>query len=270
VNDAALKDIVNRSGFPLQLRVGALVEEATKTHGWRVKYTEHAWRDLESGSTGFVDLLLEDRHGTSTMVVECKRALETAWVFLVPSLQVHQRSHCMAWANCSVGDQVRYSGWHTLQVDPRTAESSYCVVAQGGGKNSQSLESIASDVVQSTRALADAERLPARRGPSDVHCYFSSIVTTASLRVCAFEPGSISLDDGKLDMANFTSVPYLRFRKQLDVVPVSELTAPAGRANDGSLAYTRERTVFIVNAQHLTEFLSEFETQMRELSPYLR
>ena len=81
MDDQKLIDAVNRSGFPLQIKTAALVEQFVERHGWRVRYSEHSWRS--ANDDGFIDLVLEDRHGTGVLVVECKRVLNASWVFLV-------------------------------------------------------------------------------------------------------------------------------------------------------------------------------------------
>ena len=82
-------ETVNKSGFPLQIRVAYEVETTRNQHGWRVLHEEHSWVNKHSGTDGFIDLVLEDQHKVSKMVVECKKAWKSSWIFLVPT-----ENHC--------------------------------------------------------------------------------------------------------------------------------------------------------------------------------
>jgi len=77
-----LADIVNESGFPLQIGVANLVK--TNNPGWVVLYAEHAWQNPNDQSSGFFDLALQNPYGSGVLVVECKRVQHTDWIFLQP------------------------------------------------------------------------------------------------------------------------------------------------------------------------------------------
>jgi hypothetical protein len=36
-------DVVDRSGYPLQMAIAHAVEARSSAHGWHVLYDEHAW-----------------------------------------------------------------------------------------------------------------------------------------------------------------------------------------------------------------------------------
>ena len=93
VDKEKLKQIVNSSGFPLQIGIEHFVEKTSENHGWKVLYREHSWNNPESNISGFVDLVLADESGTSIMVVECKRVQNTNWIFLLPSERQKRRRH---------------------------------------------------------------------------------------------------------------------------------------------------------------------------------
>jgi hypothetical protein len=80
-------------------------------------------------------------------------------------------------------------------------------------------------------------------------------VTTAELRVALFEPKAISLTEGSLPVdTSFKTVPFLRFRKSL--------TSRVNSRGEHSLKAAHEateRTVFVVNAEGLLEFLQRWE-----------
>ena len=77
----SLEKHVNNSGFPLQIGLAHQVKSTTSRHGWKVLYQEHSWKN--ESEAGFIDLVLEDKHRTWLMNIECKRVLDTSWLFLV-------------------------------------------------------------------------------------------------------------------------------------------------------------------------------------------
>ena len=68
-NNAAQLDVVNRSGYPLQIALAEAVRSDYETHYWKVLYEEHAWRSSEG--EGFIDLVLEQDNLQAVLVIEC-------------------------------------------------------------------------------------------------------------------------------------------------------------------------------------------------------
>lgn len=249
-----LEELANQSGFPLQIGISTLVQRTTESHHWRVIYTEHSWKNPTDGASGFVDLVLERwPHRRWVLVIECKRVLESSWIFLNPKATVTRRSHAKAWVTKYADGSWTKFEWSDLNLDPTTPESQYCVVPGQDSKSKPMLERVASELVSATEALAFEEKL--LRGP--LRIYFSVIVTTAGLKVCSFDPERISIKDGKIPASEFSDVRYVRFRKQLSPLVTTDGWLPL----DGSsaLASSKERTVFVVNSEAFSEFLSEFE-----------
>ena len=125
------------------------------------------------------------------------------------------------------------------------------------------LERIAANVASATEAVASEERFFQLHQPEALRMYFSVIVTTAKLKVCAFDPAQITITDGKLADADFHDVPYVRFRKQLST-RVGKLDGFVSSMRH-SMASARERTVFVVNSDEFVSFLSEFEVDNSSL-----
>ncbi|MDM0010142.1 hypothetical protein QTI51_37365 [Variovorax sp. J22G73] len=249
--------VLNESGFPLQIALEHLVR-TTAPGGWRMRYSEHAWRGQSDAQAGFIDLVVQNQYDTAVMVVECKRVYDASWLFLSSQGTARSRAHCKGWVSHCQGNSFKFFGWEDFSVDPQTPEASFCAIRdQDANGRRPMLERIASEVVASTEALALQERslhIP----PSSrlFRMYFNVIVTTAPLLVAHFEPAKISLAEGILEGASFTEVPFLRFRKQLlDASTPAELLD----YQNGAVAGSRESTVFIVNAEHFAEFLREFE-----------
>lgn len=260
VGNEKLKDAVNKSGFPLQIGLEHLVNETCASHGWKVIYSEHSWKNLTDGNSGFIDLVLENQYRTSVLIVETKRTLETSWIFLIDDPKQLSRRHAKSWLMRYLkngGGLTTYFGLKELTLEPTTPESQYCVVGSGDSKNQPILERIASDVVSSTEGFANEEKELRRKDNSTFRMYFSVIVTTAKLQVCSFNPADVSIKDGTIKNAKFEEVPYLRFRKQLtshhDVPESNEV------GDYRAFALEKESTVFVVNAESLPIFLSEFD-----------
>lgn len=252
-----LTDIVNQSGFPLQMRMVALVEKTRSKHGWNVRGIEHSWKNQFDDDSGFVDLVLVDHYGTSIMLVECKRVLDSSWIFLKQKADGAERWHAKAWVTRYAGESLKHAGWVDLTLDPPTPECEFCVVPGQDPKSKPMLERVAGELVSATEAYALEEQVHQVIRSDSFKMYFSVIVTTATLQVCTIDPEEVSLHDGKVAAAEFAEVPFVRFRKQLSTRPV-----PArANANDSfyDFARAKEHTVFVVNAASLPQFLSEFE-----------
>ena len=250
-----LRDQVNRSGFPLQIAIEHAISSSGGVNGWQVYSREHSWKNEASGTNGFIDLVLIDQYRTSMMVIECKRVQNSHWIFLNPTNKQNNRRHARTWITLVEGGEAKNFDWADIAIDPSTPESEFCVVAGQDPKSKPMLERVAADLTEATEGFAreDLSVLAAQNG--DLRLYYNVIVTTAELKVCDFLPDTISLSKGTIDEANFRTVPYLRFRKQLSVNREVKDVSRYG----GSLFREKENTVFIVNSEHVIEFLNEYD-----------
>ena len=82
--------------------------------------------------------------------------------------------------------------------------------------------------------------------------YVPVIVTNAELAVCSFDARSISLETGEVGEPALRPVECVRFRKSFSLVE----PAHSGRRGLDALAQDSERTVFVVRATSLVQFLS--------------
>jgi hypothetical protein len=262
-----LTDIVNQSGFPLQVGLTDLIQKSTDQHGWKVRFTEHSWKNDLDKESGFIDIVIEDRHCTSIMLIECKRVLDSSWIFIVPKSKLMPRRHVKAWVTRFVGKEFKHIFWADLSLSPSSFETEFCVVPGQDSKSKPMLERVAADIVSATEALALAERDCQAQLKDSLKMYFSVIVTTAKLQVCSFEPGKVSLSDGKVAETEFVEVPYIRFRKQLSTRPT--LIPLYSVRGFHELVRAKEHTVFVVNAQALTEFLTDFEVDESALRNFI-
>lgn len=256
-DDADALKVLNDSGFPLQIAVARAIDSTTASHGWKVRHEEHAWFNDDDQSKGFIDLVITDQRNCVSAVVECKRVRNTSWLFLHPDGEGSTRRHAKLFATKFDNDGLVACDWTDIAIDPPCPEAMFCTVrGQGAGERSTMLERIGGELVSATEAFAYEERDFRRRGES-VRIYLSVLVTTADLKVATFAPDQIALDDGILPEANFTKVPYVRFRKQMSQrsIPLTQ----ADYENHTRVDYRRENTVFVVRANALADFLKSID-----------
>lgn len=249
--------IANDSGFPLQIAVETQVSQSTGSHGWKVRYSEHSWVNHADDTSGFIDLVLQDKHKGTFLVIECKRKNET-WVFMHTDGTAVKRRHAKAWvAHYSDGSMRRF-GWTDVTPDPDCPEAMFCAVrGQSTSDKITMLERIGSDLVSATESLAQEERDFRQQNQESIRLYFNVVVTTAELKIAKFSPGDISLLNGTLADAQIEDVPFIRFRKQLSTR--GGLFNPQDFANGIDPAYAKESTVFVVRASELLQFLHQFQ-----------
>jgi len=252
-----MKGHVNSSGFPLQIAIRNFVNETCSQHGWRTRYTEHSWKNKSTGESGFIDLVIGDQHGTNFLVVECKRVKDTSWIFLIEEQESKLRRHAKCFVFNKSGAELKRFEWLDLALEPSTPQSQFCVIPGTDNRSQSLIERASAELVSATEALAFEDKSLSLNDRDHLKIYFNVIVTTAKLQVCRFDPGTISLTDGTLTDAKFEEVPFLRFRKQLNpVYDIPEVYAVAGNAD---VARAKENTVFVVNSEHILDFLKNFE-----------
>jgi len=257
----SLTNQVNRSGFPLQLAVSNLVNKSQT--GWRVLYEEHAWTH-ESGD-GYIDLVLEDKYRTWLMNIECKRVIDSSWVFLKDMSKPQTRAHAKLWVTkiADVNSGLKQIGWVDIPMDPPCDESSICIVPGQNAKDRPMLERTASILVRSTEALAQEEGNTVSHQYSGLRIYQNVIVTTAKLNVAEVVSEDINLATGEIDeKTTFREVPYVRFRKQIGGT-LPSIKAAVHSRDLRQITLEKESTVFVVNAAALLDFLLACELPER-------
>lgn len=245
---------LNASGFLFQLRVEEEVVRSADRHGWRVAAREHPWKHDKTERTGFADLVL----ATDTMrfVVECKRTRGATWYFIVPaeSDPVVQRAE-VYWID-DVPQRGQRLGWDPVFLRPPTFESSFCVIRGSGEGDEPLLERIGGMLIDAIEALGREEVLHLRgSGRMDNLVYVPVLITTATLRVARCNISSVSLETGEIPTAAAVDVPFLRFRKALS----NRFPWPSKVADLRGISEARQRTLFIVNASALSDFLRAFD-----------
>jgi hypothetical protein len=279
------------SGFPFQLRVEREVLMSESNHGWRIINREHAWSSRDQA--GFIDLVLQHSQlSTVRLLVECKRQRAGVsevphWLFLVPDGQQTQTDlvRCLSMEASGVqkGDgegtpstpprgltlfasditSVMARIWDDVRVTPISFQSEFCVMFNDSSRGRQPmLETICAELLNSIDGLADEEiRIMGAPGADRMvrAFYFPVVVTNAELKVCQFNTESISLADGVIPVENcqIDTVPFIRFRKSMAVPQTADLPPSSLEMANRE----RERTVFIVNASRLSEFLCNWSVK---------
>lgn len=165
------------------------------------------------------------------------------------------RSHAkVAWV-ATQPPQSALAGWGDIQVYPKSPESDFCVIRGQGEKDRPMLERVAAQVVAASDGLCD-DLISLHAKSTKTKVVIPVVVTNADLVVAQFDPSTMDLAAGEIAGATFKSVPHLRFRKTLG--PRSgDLDYEPQELHE--LALGSVRTVFVVRADALTEWLGKLE-----------
>lgn len=257
-NESLLK-FVNASGFLFQLRVEQEIKNLDGN--WEIAACEHRWFDPQEENEGFIDLAL--KKGIIRMVVECKRVTDANWVFLVPNKKSDTESARTMWTMRQAPDK-HIAEWHDFKISPVSSEATFCIVRGQGEKDTPMLERLSSLVLRSLESLAIEEFAFSERSDFQPRIYLPVIVTNAALNICRFDPSKINISTGQIDDAEFEPVPLVRFRKSLSS------TMSSGKPQNSLEASNRsnERTIFIINSNHLAELLNKFDVSYQSNAPW--
>jgi len=263
---------INKSGFPFQLRVEHEIRLTQQEHNWSVASREHPWASADQAASGFIDIVLKhDQFSTFRLVIECKRikaddARQLRWVFLLPDKELQPTALASCFEVQGKGRQGEAGEpewsdvqvWDNVRLTPASLQSEFCILQSDDQRRQPILESLAVEVLESIEGLAEEEVNIERSLGQPTYAslfIFPAIVTNAEIAVCRFDPANIKITDGTLDVGDveITTVPFIRFRKSLATSFPQGAFYYLDAANKA-----RERTVFIVNAASLSEFLKNW------------
>jgi hypothetical protein len=237
---------LDRSGFPFQTAITHLIR---RSKGWSVLSTEYPWRDSD-GSENFLDIIATN--GKFILPIECKKTKEVQ-TFLIPqgALAGLIRSRDVADFRClrttyfpaqngmPVPNRVDRATWKIWPVSPT---SEFCIVSTStSGKDQRLLERDASLLVRATDALAQ-QHFKLEKGASRL--LLPLIVTNSKLFTARYHPSDVSLETGEFTESPKDEVekaPWVRFSKSFTALD------------------PENRSIFIVNATFLEEFLQNLE-----------
>lgn len=265
-------DQVNKSGYALQIALAHSIRAGKEDHGWTVSYEEHAWRNSLDDSSGFLDLILGSARYAARILIECKRLQGTTYTFLTQNggANISARAKTFALLGEHAVITRGYPSWQDYYLTSKSPEVAYCVVRKGSEKAGEGIiERVGTELVSAAEAFEQEERDQFSGMVTSgfiERYYFTAIVTTAQLEVCSFDPTTVSLEDGLVpSTAKFELVNYVRFRKQLTLRTPGRYNPDLEDHPEGGpgtmaawLAHAKERTVFVIRAAYLTEFLESF------------
>ena len=231
-NDHGRREIIGEARERLRLRAAAGARAPGAGNAsitWLgVLSREHPW--AESDDTGLIDLVLGK--GMLRLVIECRRARNATWVFLTPAAAPPTSRFRCQWSQGGRND-AGLVGWDDFLLAPEGPEAEFCVIRGSGEDDRSLLEQIAGVLVKSLAPLASQELTTvAWRDGYHEFIHIPAIVTTATIQLCRYDPGSVDLDRGVLGNASFQAVPFIRFRKRLAHAP----TPCASIADIGAIA----------------------------------
>ncbi len=262
-------NLVNASGFPFQIRVEQEIEAKNYEHHWKIVGGEHRWYNSESDQEGFIDIVLLEDYSQIRMAIECKRVRNDGdWIFLVLKDDKINKARARALWSLTTKDENIYMDWSQLSFHPTSLESSFFLVQGQNSTDGTMLERLADKLLPALESLATQELGLQRRNVQNgvfPFFYVPVIATNAKLQVCSFDPKSIDLLSGELQLSEvgFETVPFIRFKKGLttSIQPSKPLNSLQEVNTEG------QRTMFVVNVEHLTDFLKNFNRNSEVTMP---
>jgi len=249
-----LLSVVNASGFPFQIRVTHLVEATAARKKWTVLVREHPWADERSGESGFLDVVLGRDRDSLRLVIECKRAKDSQWVFIRRDTAPKsvELVRCFVTSNSR---EEKVGAWGDCIFAPASVESSFCAVRGDGSSRTPLLERLSAEVCSATEAFGRQELgIEASTSLPLNTLYVPVIVTNVALFECQVKPEAIDIESGSvnLDDVSFRPIPFIRFRK-----PLTARHDLSGSGNIQTVNESAERTVVILGARDLSKSLED-------------
>ncbi len=251
---ADLQKLVNDSGFPLQLALEKALHQE-----WPIELrpfrSEFPWANGTYGTSGYLDLLVG--FGAFRLLISAKRVRDSDWIFLrrhgSPEQTYQTRTYWRRERPRNAGD------WSKVYLFPETPESAFAVIP-GATDRRALLEREGASLVHALESIASAEDRLAQREESDpgLRIYLPIIVTTARLHICTLATDRIDLTTGEAALTEMpvVEVPAVRFTKAF----TRPLDTSSYRGLD-EIGEGLERTVFVVQAPQLIEFVRKLNTE---------
>jgi hypothetical protein len=168
-------EVVDRSGYPLQMAIAQAVESSRQAHGWRVLYEEHSWKH-QRGDHGFLDIVLENDAMKVVLLIECKRIQNKEWVLLPTDGIAMPRRFARGLRINRINGAIagHGAGWSDEALEPKSPEAAFCVMPKDA--RDPSVEQIGAELVIASEALEYEERgYLDKRGGNSSRVYFPAI-----------------------------------------------------------------------------------------------
>lgn len=261
MNNSSLSELVNKSGFPLQIRLEQEIRSTEKDHKWKIVSSEHSWTSPD-GSVGFIDLILE-KSGLC-LVIECKRFLDGNLVFLLDkNIDPSNYLIRLLWSHYfKMPDNDNLflkTGYFDFPSTLSSHQASFCVTPKKD-EDRYTIEKLAGNLISSIECLPLQEyKIESKRTYYGDLCsvFLPVIVIASELFVCHLRPDNVNLESGRIDNLHFEPVQFIRFRKSLPSTVESD-----SKVEDlGSLNKINERTLLIVRSSNIVDFLKGCHVQ---------
>lgn len=122
-------------------------------------------RSNNSAESGFIDLVLEFSGAATVLVIECKRVLDSKWVFLHSKGQINKRQRAKTWVSNYVDHKFKSFNWLDTASEPSCPECEFSIVWGQDNKSKPMLERVAASLVSSTGGICRG------RGPTILILY---------------------------------------------------------------------------------------------------
>jgi len=255
------QEIINSSGYPMQIQLARLIENTKSEHGWSVFVSEHRWEDPISKEEGFIDLILKHRNLNIRLVTECKR-FTSSWIFLVPDLHPKETDRLKILSNNNLTGSLL---WEEADLLPNSIESEFCIMETQNKKDSRTLEKIAGDLLVSMEHVAAKEwslieslilRDKVNNYSFPLLRYIPIIITSASLKIIKFDsfPNKSKVSEIQFKEENLASIDLIRFHKNF----ATKLDYDDSKVDTlRDLHHEYDRTVLVVQSENILEFLQK-------------
>ena len=230
------------SGFPFQ----TAVRHAIRTHPakYGIHASEYPWRNRKNEDS-FLDLVANNRQ--LVLTVECKKTKQEKYVFLLPLGGANTGEisdfRCLR-LDVEPDTKAARVCCETHELDPQCPAAEFCVVSTNNKE--RMLERDAAMLISATDAFAHDKLEWQKLIIPPPFLIVPILITNAEIYTVRYEPTEVSLKWGEFEKMpqEQNHVPWIRFAK----------TFVAGSGRDiGS------RSLFVVNASHLDEFLRKLD-----------
>ncbi len=231
------------SGFPFQTAVAHVIRAS---RGWSVHASEYPWQG-PGGEDQFLDLVVTNEK--LFLTIECKKTKKEILTFLLPV--GHSNTGGLDDFRCLRAEQI-LDVTRRLEIfcedwtlHPRSPCAEFCIVSTSeSGRDQRLLEKDAGRVNRATDAFAldFRDRFQSSSDLSPPCLFLPAIVTNAPIYTARYNPKEVSLETGEFPVPpqDIKIAPWMRFRKAFPSEGGPDLGG---------------RSVFVVNAKSLSEFL---------------
>lgn len=253
-----LKKFVDGSGFPLQVKIEGVINQAPN---WDVDGREVYW---ENGHRdGFIDIVASHIYTPMKLFLEVKKKSGGAWIFLSSERQHKKDERAII---LTVNNHNTQFEWNEILLPVSTEKFPFCAVMGQKNPSNPLLERLGSELIMSMEGYLqnqDFKRIRWNNTKSnalpDFPSAISVIVTNTNLYKCYYDADTVDLSDGTIKgNTNFEEVKYLAFTKPL-WSKIEKSRESSGYLSRYQINEQQDRTVFVVNSNHLREFLIDLD-----------